>query len=273
MTSHPPHPNIEQQGSPAAHNGGETQTTTELHPKRRFASYPSPEPRRLDFSPAGTEPDDDDDNSWFARWVGRNKNVNPLEHFNFENSNVATHPVEDTSRHTKKHKLVHDRDDNKSKEDSNSSPGFSVCGIESSQIDQCSPSSCVSNRSESNTTMSTLEGTVSDDLLPEDTRRKRRNHENQMHCLDLDDFLKDSDCPAIPKKNFADLVKQISCDFNKGTEVHMAQGVVSTMHAVSESHLVDFLFATEQACKNAKRKRPTTRDIELVNRIRDKLQP
>jgi len=90
----------------------------------------------------------------------------------------------------------------------------------------------------------------------------------------IDAFLHDSDRTAIPRKNFSDLVKEISRDFgrDRDREERIAKGAVEAMQAASESHLVDMLYASEQACKSAKRKRPTYKDAELVNKIWRKFQ-
>lgn len=83
-----------------------------------------------------------------------------------------------------------------------------------------------------------------------------------------------SDHTAIRRKNFVDLVKEISLDFgaNKGSHERTTKDMIDALQSASEAHLITNMYWAGEACQNAKRKKTTPRDYKLVRDINQREQ-
>ena len=83
-----------------------------------------------------------------------------------------------------------------------------------------------------------------------------------------------ADHAAIPRKNFVDLVKEITLDFgaNQGRHERTTKDMINALQSASEAHLIKNMHWAGEASKNAKRKRTGPRDYKLVRDITEREQ-
>lgn len=110
------------------------------------------------------------------------------------------------------------------------------------------------------------------------TGPKRNNKRKQRTWKPMDKCnmgkLEYSDHTAIRRKNFVDLVKEVSLDFGakKGTVERTTKDMIDALQSASEAHLIETMHWAGEACKHARKKRTQPRDYGLLRKIKEREQ-